>query len=118
MIQKLIYSLNFARCFNYRKGTTNGYIVPIPEDLYSPVYRVVDVEHATNSVHEKYIEMLARDAAILDPNAVFDLLYGDEISDDEERSLRHTVLAEACNRIKPLSQMGQALVDARRQAIL
>ena len=37
MIQKLLYTLNFARCFNVVKDTSTGYKVSIPNDLYSPI---------------------------------------------------------------------------------
>ena len=33
MIQKLLYTLNFARCFNFLENATEGYQIPIPQDL-------------------------------------------------------------------------------------
>ena len=115
MIQKLLYTLNFARCFRISKESTTGYIIPIPQELYSPLYPAIDVDGALDKLHERYLEILAGDAAVLDPDAAFDLLYGDEIAEDQERKRRKQDLAEMCDAIKPLSAVGQALLDARRQ---
>ena len=113
MIQKLLYTLNFARCFNFLKGARDGYQVPIPEELFSPLYPVVEVEEAIDKLHRRYLEILAGDAAILDPDAVFALLYGDDIADDQEVEERRRVITRMCQQVKPLGPMGQALMDAR-----
>ena len=116
MIRKLLYTLNIARCFNYRKGAPAGWIISIPTELYSPLYPVVSVEEAVHKLHERYLEILSEQAAILHPAAVYDLLYGDEVIDGQEIEERRTVLAEMCERAKPLNQMGQALLDASSRA--
>ncbi len=113
MIQKLLYTLNFARCFNFLKGAQDGYQVPIPQELYSPLYPVVDIEEAVNNLHRRYLQILAKDAAILDPDAVTALLYGDEVSDEREVKERRAVLARMCEGVKPPGLIGQAFLDAR-----
>ena len=115
IVQKLLYSLNFARCFNYVEDAETGYTVPIPDDLHSPLYPVVDVEEATYKIHERYLEILAQDAAILDPAAAFELLYGGEIEDEQEKEERIAVLTDMCNRIKPLNAVGQAFLAGRQK---
>lgn len=115
MIQKLLYSLNFARCFSHSSGAATGSIIPIPDDLKVPVHPVIDSGQAIDRVHEKYIEVIARDAAILDPNVVFDLLYGADLPDDEVWNARREALVSMCDRIKPLGGIGQALVEAGHQ---
>ena len=112
--QKLLYTLNFANCFSHSNTATYGNIIRIPAELHSPIYPVVDIEVATDKLHRRYLEILANDAVILDPSAVFYLLYGDEITDDEERAARSEVLTEMCNQIKPIGQFGQAYVHASR----
>lgn len=114
MIQKLLYSLNFARCFSSSMNASTGYKVEIPWELHSPLYPVFDAKEAIDKVHERYLEILADDAAILDPDAVFELLYGDEISAVEEKEERKQTLVKICNAIKPLSSVGQALLRAGR----
>ena len=113
MIQKLLYTLNFARCFNFLKGARQGYQVPIPQEAFSPLYPVVDVHEAIDMLHRRYLEILAGDAAMLDPGAVFELLYGDEVTDEQEAKERLEVLAEVCEEVKPLSPMGQAFLASR-----
>ncbi len=116
MIQKLLYTLNMARCFNYVKGATSGYIVQIPEDLFSPLYPVVDLDEAIHKLHERYLEILSGDAAILDPEAIFGLLYGNEIADASEAEKRIQDLSKMCESIKPIGTLGQAYLEARRQS--
>ena len=114
MIQKLLYTLNFARCFSSINGASTGYKVDIPLELSSPLYPVLDYQNAIDKLHERYLEILGEDAAILDPEATFDLLYGGEISDDEEGERRKQELVKMCNSVKPLGAVGQALVEAGR----
>ncbi len=114
MIQKLLYTLNFARCFSTSENAATGYIISIPGDLDVPLYTVVDVEEAMNLAHREYIKILAYRVELLDPNAVFDLLYGDKIVDEEEQLNRHLALVAVCNEIKPMNQMAQALIAANR----
>ena len=116
MIRKLLYTLNFARCFNFDKDAANGYYVRIPDEIYSPLYPVMDVEEAIDGAHRQYLDVLARDADAPDlyPDAVFDLLYADEVADDNEAEERRAVVARMCEEVKPLSPMGQALLDARK----
>ena len=114
MIQKLLYTLNFARCFSMYQNAANGFTISIPADLDVVLYPVVDVEEAMNLVHREYVKILAYRVELLDPDAVFDLLYGDRIVDEEERLIRHTSLVAACNEIKPMNQMSQALMSANR----
>ena len=116
MIRKLLYTLNIARCFNYRKNAVAGYRVHIPNELYSPLYPVVGVEEAIHKVHEQYLQVLAEQAAILHPDAVFDLLYGDEVADAGEIEERRAALAKMCEQARPLGQVGQALMDASNRA--
>ena len=114
MIQKLLYTLNFARCFSSVKGAHTGYRVEIPLELSSPIYPVFDIPKAIDRLHERYLEILGDDAAILDPEAIFELLFGDEVFDDEEREERKETLVKLCNAVKPLSSVGQALLQASR----
>ena len=60
------------------------------------------------------MEILADDAAILDPEAVFDFLYGDEVSDDAEKEERKETLVKMCQAVRPLSSVGRALMQAGR----
>ena len=113
MIRKLLYTLNFAHCFSFDRGAVTGSQVGIPDEVDISLYPVVDVEGAIDKAHMKYLEVLARDAPDLYPDAAFDLLYGDEITDDAEAEERRMVIAKICNDVKPLSPMGQALLDAR-----
>jgi uncharacterized protein (TIGR00288 family) len=96
MVQKLLYTLNFARCFNSHKNASTGYSIPIPLEIYSPVYPVFGVDEAINQLHRRYLEILAGDVAVLDPDAAFDLLYGNEITDEQEREERRQDLDEMC----------------------
>jgi hypothetical protein len=115
MVQKLLYTLNFARCFNSHKNASTGYSIPIPLEIYSPVYPVFGVDEAINQLHRRYLEILAGDVAVLDPDAAFDLLYGNEITDEQEREERRQDLDEMCCAIKPMGAVGQALLTASRQ---
>ena len=115
MIQKLLYTLNFARCFNFLENAAEGYQITIPQDLHSPLYPVVDAEEATNKLHRRYLQLLASEAALLDPNSVFDLLYGGDVTDDQETEERRAVLAKFCDQLKPMGQMGQAILAASRR---
>lgn len=112
MIQKFLYTLNFARCFSTFESAASGYTISIPGDLDVPLYPFVDVDEATNLVHREYIKILADRVELLDPNAVFDLLYGEKVSDAEERRIRQSVLDSMCNEIKPMNQISQALIAA------
>ena len=112
MIQKLLYTLNIARCFTYIKDATTGYRVQIPDDLYSPLFAVVNVEEAIHKLHRRYLEMLAEDAALLYPDAVFDLLYGEDVTEEEEKEKRREDVSKMCDAVKPLSSVGQALLEA------
>ena len=114
MIQKLLYTLNFARCFSTSENATNGYLISIPADLDVSLYPVVDVEEAINLAHREYVKILADRVELLDPDAVFDLFYSDKIVDEKERLKRHSVLVDTCNKIKPMNQMSQALIAANR----
>ena len=78
------------------------------------LYVVVDYDEAMNLVHREYIKILAYRVELLDPDAVFDLLYGDKIVDEEEQLSRYEALVAACNEIKPMNQMSQALMAANR----
>ena len=114
MIRKLLYTLNFAHCFSFDRGAVTGSRIGIPDEVDFPLYPVVDVEGAIDKAHMKYLEVLARDAPDLYPDAAFDLLYGDEVADEGEAEKRRTVIARMCQEVKPLSPMGQALWDARQ----
>ena len=114
MIQKLLYSLNFARCFKLSKDATMGYQIQVPQDVHSPLYPAETLEEAINKIHRRYLEILADEAALLDPEAVFDLLYGNEITDEQEADDRRRLLVKVCSQIKPMNPMGQAFLDARR----
>lgn len=116
MIQKLLYTLNFAYCFNYHQSQTDGYRIAIPEDVDIPIYPVVDVDGAIRKLHQRYIQILADDAAHLDYEGVFELLYGDEIADEQERAERMQDIVKMCDstRPKPMGAFGQALLDANR----
>ena len=115
MILKLLYSLNFARCFKLSKDAAMGYQIQIPQDVHSPLYPAETLEESINKIHRRYLEILAGEAALLDPEAVFDLLYGNEVTDEQEADDRREFLVKVCSQIKPMSPMGQALLDARRQ---
>ncbi len=115
MIKKLLYTLNFARCFNTVKDASTGHRIEIPWELSSPLYPVFSVEEAIEKLHEKYVEILADDAAILDPDAVFELLYGNEISDEKEGEERKEALVKMCQAVRPLNPVGQALLQAGTQ---
>ena len=115
MVKKLLYTLNFARSFSTVKDASTGYRIEIPWELSSPLYPVFGVEETIDKLHEKYVEILADDAAILDPEAVFDFLYGDEVTDDREREERKETLVKMCQAVRPLSSVGRALLQAGRQ---
>ena len=112
MIEKLLYSLNFAKCFNLVKDATAGHIIVIPEDKHVRLYPVVDVDQAIERIHEGYIKVLVGRAGILNRAAVFDLFYGDEIEDDQERATRIEALEVMCERFTPSGQFAQALGKA------
>ena len=114
MVKKLLYTMNFARCFNTVKAASTGYRIEIPWELSTPLYPVFGVEETIDRLHEKYVEILADDAAILDPEAVFDFLYGDEVSDDAEKEERKETLVKMCQAVRPLSSVGRALMQAGR----
>ncbi len=114
MIRKLLYTLNFAHCFSFDRGAVSGRQVGIPDQVDFPLYPVVNVEDAIDKAHIKYLEVLAREAPDLYPDAVFDLLYEDEVADDGEADKRREVITKMCERVKPLSRMGQALLEARK----
>ena len=116
IIYKLLYTLNFAHCFSLHKNASTGYPVRIPLELHSPLHPVVDVEEAINRMHRNYLELLTGHSGNLHPDAVFDLLYGNEISDEEEKAERRKDVEKMCNDIKPLSALGQALLEASGRA--
>ena len=115
MLQKLLYSLNFAQCFKTSKTAPIGRKIEIPYEISVPLYPVSGVDETIDKVHRRYLEILAEDDAILDTDAVFDLLYGAESTDDQEVDERRKVLDGMCQEIKPLSTMARALMEARRQ---
>ena len=100
MIRKLLYTLKFALCFSSVEGASEGYKIAIPGDLQTPLYPVVAVEEAINKLHTRYLEILAEDAAILDPDAMSEILYGNDIMDEPERIERLQTLVEACQNVK------------------
>ena len=100
MIRKLLYTLNFALCFSSVEGASEGYKIAIPGDLQTSLYPVVAVEEAITKLHTRYLEILAEDAAILDPDAVFEILYGEHVMDETERIERLQTLVEACQNVK------------------
>ena len=110
MIQKLLYTLNFARCFAHSKDPESGELLQIPHDLDVPIHPAVDVDEALLRLHKRYLEILARDAALLRPESVFDLLFGNEISDEKEKEDREQEMAALCQEIKPPSQVAQAIL--------
>ncbi len=112
MIQKLLYSLNFARCFSLVKAAPVGDVISIPSDLHHRVYPVVGVDEALDRVHERYVMILAGHAGILNRAAVFELLYGDEIEGQDEKETRSAVLETMCERHSPSRDFAQALGQA------
>lgn len=116
MIQKLLYSLNFARCFSLVKGAPLGEQISIPADLHYRLYSAVGVDEAIDGVHERYVIILAARAGILNRAAVFELLYGDVI-DEGERESRSAILDDICERHSPsrdfAQALGQALMDGK-----
>ena len=115
MVQKFLYTLNFARCFSINKDASEGNQISIPEDLYVPLFPVVNVEEAIYRLHRKYLEILASDAAILHPDSAFHLLYEDVVTDDHQAESHRAEVNSICVQIMPLGQVGQALVDAGRR---
>ena len=113
-VQKLLYTLNFAKCFSLQKDAERGYPIAIPEQLSELLYPAVPVEAAIRNVHRQYLDVLVRNNAILLPEAVFDLLYENEIEDDDEKRERLQDLQTMCDEIKPLNPFGQALREAGR----
>ncbi len=111
-IQKLLYTLNFARCFAYSENATTGDVILIPDYLYEPIHPAVDDEEAMRRLHRRYIEILAGDAALLNPQSVFSLLYGNEVSDEKEKKALEQELDALCQEIKPPSQIGQAVLSS------
>ena len=114
-IEKLIYTLNFARCFGIQRNSATGYRVQVPLEVNDPLYPAVDVDEAVNRIHKRYIEILAGDDAILDPDAVFAFLYGNEISDESEVEKRKQQVETMCRNVKPMGSFGQALIEASRR---
>ena len=115
MVRKLLYTLNFAHCFSTLRNASLGYNVQVPEELDIPLYAVVDVSEAFDRLHKKYVELLANHGAMLHPDAVFALLYGDEIADEEEGARRRSDLEALCHSVRPMGPFGQALIGASRQ---
>ena len=116
MVQKLLYTLNLARCFSTRNYATIGHPIEVPGEVRYPLYPVVDVERAMEEMHRNYLKLLADHGAELHPKAVFGLLYGNEVADDEEHAQRRQALEKLCHDIKPLGPVGQALTEASRRA--
>ena len=77
---------------------------------------MMGVEQAIDNLHREYLELLARDNAILQPDAAFDLLYGHYITDEKEVDRRKRDLEEMCRDIKPMGAVAQALLQASRGA--
>ena len=115
-LQKLMYSLNFARCFSKQRSPAIGYQVRVPDEVHDPLFPVVNMDEAIDRVHKRYIEILAGDGAALYPDVVFDLLYGSDIADDEEVQRRKQGVEAICRNVKPMSALGQALLEASRQS--
>ena len=112
MIRKFLYTLNFGRCFAFTENSASGSFLRIPEDLDVPVYPAVDAEEAVRRSHRQYLHVIARKAPILHPDAAFDLLYGEEVPDEEERRERHDELSRICGAIKPMDGFGQAMLNS------
>ena len=111
MIQKLMYTLNFGRCFSYINNSAAGALILIPQDLYVPIHAAVEPDEAVRRLHRRYLEIIARNAPVLDPAAAYDLLYGDDVQDPAEVSERTEEVETMCNEIKPMSGFGQAFLD-------
>ncbi len=114
MIQKLIYSLNFARCFSDRQDAVHGYSIAVPDDVHVPLYPVVGVDEGIMRVHRQYLQVIARNAPVLHPESAYDLLYGDAVTDSEEKDARQEQLRELCYEVKPSTAIGDALVQSLR----
>ncbi len=116
MIQKLLYTLNLAHCFNTQSNANSGYAVQVPDEVHYPLFPVVDLEGAINAMHRNYLVILVRGDATLHPDAAYALLYGDEITDAEESEHRRQVLEKMCRDIRPMGSVGHALVEAGRHS--
>ena len=112
MIQKLLYTLNFGRCFAYGNNAATGAVILIPQDLYVPIHAAVDAEEAVRRLHRRYVEIIGRNAPVLHPGAAYDLLYGDEVDDEDEARERAKELERLCNSIKPVGGFGQAFLNS------
>ena len=114
MIQKLIYTLNFARCFTTERDSTLGYSIAIPDDAQTPLYPVIGVEEAISRLHRQYLGVIARHAPLLHPEAAFDLLYtGDSVAPEERDALQEE-LGRLCAEVKPSTAIGEALLHSIR----
>ena len=114
MIRKLLYTLNLARCFSTQHNANFGRIAHVPDEVHHPLFPVTDIEGAIDAMHRNYLRLLAGGGAVLYPDAVFALLYGDDIADGEAER-RRAALEAMCHEIKPMGLPGQALADATRR---
>ena len=112
MIQKFLYTLNFGRCFAFTENAASGSFLRIPEDLDVPVYPAVNAEEAVRRSHRQYLQVIARKAPILHPDAAFALLYGEEVTDEEEKRERLEDLSRICGALKPMDGFGQAMLNS------
>ena len=88
MIRKLLYTLNLARCFSTQRNATSGYTVHVPSEVHHPLFPMTDVEGAIDEMHRNYLRLIAGRGAVLHSDAVFALLHGDDIADEEEAERR------------------------------
>ena len=114
-IQKLLYSLNFARCFT-PDGDRRGYVIQIPEEVHVPLFPAVGLEEARRFLHRSYLNILTRDRrTVLIPEAVFDLLFEGATLDDQQRTKYQGEVMALCGEVQPPNAIAQAFRSAKRQ---
>ena len=77
-----------------------------------PIHAAVDADEAVGRLHRRYLEIIGRNAPVLHSGAAYDLLYGDEVDDEDEARERTEELERQCNSIKPVGGFGQAFLDS------
>jgi uncharacterized LabA/DUF88 family protein len=108
-ITKLLYTLNFARCFSL-DGNSSAFI-QVPGQVNTPIRLIGSLDQTCRQVHKSYLNILLRVDATLVPEAIAELLF-----DNPDSQVKHRAEVDRmCSELQPPTPMRQALQAAIRQ---
>ncbi len=104
-VRKLLYTLNFAYCFTTIQGAARGHLIHIPDQVNERIYPAVDCDEAIYGHHHQYLSLLVRKGATLHQDAVFEFLYENHVTDEDEAARLKSEVEDMCEQVQPGSQV-------------